>query len=59
MHDLDVTERRRQADIRMGYESNPVKRVAIALKATSVFLQVLADALWRWAELLDRSKQKD
>ena len=53
VHHSDVTESRRQADVSMRYESDPVKRVALALRATSVFLQALADALWRWSELLN------
>ena len=58
MHHEHVTELRRQADISMRYESNPVKRAALALRAISVFLQVLADALWKWSELLDPMEPK-
>lgn len=57
-HHDELTERRRQADISMRYEPDPVKRVALALKATSVFLEKLAKAHSRWAELLDPSEEQ-
>jgi hypothetical protein len=47
-----VTENLRRADVDMRYESNSVERVGQALKATAVFLHMLAEALWRWAEWL-------
>ncbi len=47
-----VTENSRRADIDMRYEPNSAERVRKALKATAVFLRMLAEALWRWAELL-------
>jgi len=52
-HQDQITEARRDADISMVFERNPVKRVVLALKATSVFLHMLADAMWRWATLLE------
>src|SRR5438477_498131 len=55
-HHAEVTENRRQADVSMRYESDPVKRVALALNATSVFLLMLGDALGRWARLLESQK---
>jgi hypothetical protein len=36
----------------MCYEPNSTERVRKALKATAVFLHMLANALWRWAEWL-------
>jgi hypothetical protein len=36
-----------------------VERVRRALRATAVFLWMLAEALWRWAELLKRPNSKD
>lgn len=57
-HHDELTERRRQADISMRYEPDPVKRVALALRATSVFLEMLGEALCKWAELLDPSEQQ-
>jgi hypothetical protein len=47
-----VTEKLRRAEVDMRYEPNSAKRVRIVLKATAVFLHMLADALWRWAEWL-------
>ncbi len=47
-----ATENLRRADIDMRYEPNSAERVRKALKATAVFLHMLAEALWRWAEWL-------
>ncbi len=47
-----VTESLRRAGIDMCYEPNSTERVRKALKAAAVFLHMLADALWRWAEWL-------
>ena len=52
-HHDQLTEARRDADVSMVFERNPVNRVALALKATSVFLHMLADAMRRWATLLE------
>jgi hypothetical protein len=52
-HHADVTENRRQADVSMIYQSNPIERVKHALQATSIFLEMLAKAMWRWSDLLD------
>jgi hypothetical protein len=41
----------------MRREPDPIDRVRKALKATSVFLHLLAEALWRWAESLGRLDQ--
>lgn len=55
-----VTENLRRADLDMRYTRDSVERVRRALKATAVFLQMLADALWRWAEsLLESDGKKD
>ena len=56
-HHDQVTEARRDADISMFFERNRVKRVALALKSVSVFLRHLADAMWRWARLLEDELQ--
>jgi hypothetical protein len=45
-----ATENLRRADVDMRYETDSVQRVRKALKATAVFLHMLAEALWRWAE---------
>jgi hypothetical protein len=47
-----VTENLRRADVDMRRTPNADERVRRALKATAVFLWMLAEALWRWAESL-------
>jgi hypothetical protein len=47
-----VTEFRRRADADMRTQANSVQQVKCALKATAVFLRALADAMFRWAELI-------
>jgi hypothetical protein len=47
-----VTEFRRRADADMRRKPDSKKRVKHALKATAVFLHMLADAMLRWADLL-------
>jgi hypothetical protein len=47
-----VTEFRRRADADMRLQPNARQRVKYALKATAVFLSMLADAMFRWADLL-------
>jgi len=56
-HHDELTEARRDADISPVFERDPMKRVALALKATSVFLHKLADAMWRWATLLENQME--
>lgn len=57
-HD-QITENLRCADVDMRSTPDSVERVRRALKATSVFLRMLADALWRWAETLLDTEKKD
>jgi hypothetical protein len=47
-----VTELRRRADADMSFQTSATKRVKCALKATAVFLKLLAEAMFRWADLL-------
>jgi len=47
-----ATEMLRRADVDMRKTSNSIEQVRRALQATSIFLSMLADALWRWAEWL-------
>lgn len=54
-----ATENLRRADVSMRYEANRVERVRKALEATAVFLTMLAEALWRWAESLSRSNDQE
>ena len=50
-HDL-THENLQKAGVDLRHEKNKVERVRKALRATSVFLSMLAEALWRWAESL-------
>lgn len=54
-----ITENLRRADVNMQSTRDSVERVRRALKATAVFLPMLADALWRWAESLLESESKE
>ena len=58
-HHDELTEARRNADISMVFERDPVKRVALALKSVSVFLRMLADAMWRWATRLEDERSPE
>lgn len=49
-----ITESLRRAQVDMRYEANSIARIEKALRATAVFLRMLAEALWRWAESLKR-----
>ncbi len=51
------TEALRREGVDMRYTANPIERVERSLKGTSVFLSGLSDALWRWAELLHKSRK--
>ena len=57
-HD-QVTENLRCAGVDMKYTRDSAKRVRRALKATAVFLWMLAEALWRWAESLLESDGRE
>jgi hypothetical protein len=52
-----ATEMLQRADVDMRSTRNSVERVRRSLKATAVFLRMLAEALWRWAESLNRSRR--
>jgi hypothetical protein len=43
----------RRADVEMRGATTSVERVRRALRCTAVFLRMLAEALWRWAESLN------
>jgi hypothetical protein len=49
-----ATELLRRADVDMRKTSSSVERVRRSLKAAAVFLGMLAEAMWRWADLLER-----
>ena len=48
-----VTEWRRRAGADMSFQSDPVKRVRAALRATAVFLHALAEAMRKWADWIN------
>jgi len=54
-----ATESLRRGSVDMRYTRDSVERVQRALKATAVFLTMLAEALWRWAESLRGSDNKE
>ena len=53
-----ATEFLRIAEVDMRYTRNSVERVRWALKATAVFLGMLAEAMRRWAESLNQNKKE-
>jgi hypothetical protein len=53
-----VTRNREAAGVSMRFEKDPIRRVILALKATSVFLELLSESMWNWAELLEKSANK-
>jgi hypothetical protein len=55
----EVTEDLRQAGLNPTSESNATLRVSLMLEALSVFLEALAPALRRWAELLRNNQQTE
>jgi hypothetical protein len=52
-----ITEDLRQAGVDMRYTPGSVERVRRALRGTAVFLWMLAEAMWRWADSLKRSSK--
>jgi hypothetical protein len=54
-HHDEMHEMMRRAGITLAFEANSVKRVAIALRAMSVYKRAEADAFERWANLLEQS----
>ena len=54
-----ATENLRRADVDMRYAPESGERLRRALKATAVFLRMLAEALWRWAESLNGRPNKE
>jgi hypothetical protein len=52
-----ATENLRKADVDMRHTSDSAERLRRALKAAAVFLQMLARALWNWAESVPDSER--
>ena len=55
MHHRQIHERILRAGISLQYERDPVKRVAMALRAMAIYGRAQADAMDRLANLLDQS----
>jgi len=53
-----VTQGYVKAGIDFGPEPNARKRVALMLRALSVFLEMLAKVLWQWSELLLQGERR-
>ncbi len=58
-HQDQITERRRDADINPSFERNRIRRIALALKSVATFLKMLAEAMWRWATILEDESRGD
>ncbi len=56
-HHDELTEARRDADISMVFERDRIKRVARVLKSVSVFMKKLAEAMWRWGNMLEEESE--
>ena len=55
-HHREMHEKILRAGISLTYEPNKSRRVAKALRAVAVFDHAKADAMQRWADLLDDPK---
>jgi hypothetical protein len=56
VHVPRLERNRDAAGINRKHESSRIKRVMWALRSTAVFLELLAEAMWRWSDLLERRK---
>jgi hypothetical protein len=54
-----ATENLRKAAVDMRCTRDSIERARRALRGAAVFLWMLAEALWRWADSLKRSKPAD
>jgi len=54
MHHREIHERLLRAGISLRYEPDEVRRVALALRAAAVYDRARADAMDRWACLLEK-----
>lgn len=57
-HHRKMHEQMLCAGISLTFQSNPIKRVAMALRSAAVYERESADAKERWADLLDDPKGK-
>jgi hypothetical protein len=53
MHHRQMHERMLRAGVSLRFERNPVKRTATAMRAMAVYCRAQADAMDRWADLLE------
>jgi len=53
MHHREIHEEMLSGGISLRYEPDPIKRVATALRAAAVYDRKRADAMDRWADLLE------
>ena len=58
MHHREIHEQLWRLGISLRYEPDEVKRVALALRAAAVYDRARADAMDRWASLLESSSKK-
>jgi hypothetical protein len=56
-HVRRLERNRDAASIKRKFQSNPRTRVMWALRSTAVFLELLAEAMWRWSDLLEMDKK--
>jgi hypothetical protein len=57
MHHRMIHEQLRQVGISPHYEPDKVKRVASALRSAAVYDRNRADAMERWASVLEQSRE--
>ena len=53
-----VTRNREAARVSMSHEKDPIRRIALALKATSIFFELFSESLWEWGETLEKESDK-
>jgi len=58
LHHREVHEQMRRVGISLQRERDPVTRTAIALRAMAVYGRAQADAMDRWADLLNELKEQ-
>lgn len=56
MHHREIHEQMLRAGISLRYEADPIARVATALRASAVYSRAQADAMDRWADLLNQAR---
>jgi hypothetical protein len=56
MHHRELHEQMLRAGVSLRYEGDPIRRAAMAMRAMSVYRRAEADAMDRWADLLDKSR---